>query len=462
MRKVMSIFLLSCFSASASYAVTDARFFGTYCGSASIHECVHYKVCFFLGWPCFSRTRCGDVAISNIRVQVEHRESAARSGLIEGTGTANARGVDFDFGFGGKVLGEGLARGAAAGNFFPPSTGRIELSSDGLAITVKARGESLTIRKDACGNNRPEVAITGPSDGVVFEYGDIGNVFNARVTSDEDAAFPQERMVFASDRDGVLHGATHFGDRSMVLFDNGLSPGNHEITFSATDSGGLTGSASINVTITDSPPDVPVIIQPLVTDTIVATGDIAFEGKGYDSEEGFLKDESLIWSVSRAGGPFSILGSGQYLKESIDSPGEYVVRLTAIDSQGSESFTENHIAVLPYTGNTTPRVVINKPEHTEWRGRAMAVAPNTEIQFVGGVEDTEDFVTDLELKWVAQPIRPEGDLVEFGHNDTNPRFALEAIAEQDTEYAVTFSARDTGGLVGKKVIYIVVMATPLI
>lgn len=455
---ILFILLFRGFIVPLSDAATDPRFFGSYCGETSIKECVRYKVCFFLGWPCITRTRCETLDIKNIKVTVKYKEAIVNMGLIEGSGTAKINGKNLIFNFGGTVTGYGVARGSVAGNYFDPNMSVVRLSSDGLALTINARGKSLTISKDRCGNNPPVVSITAPADGATITYGDT-QPFSGKVTSDEDTIFPPERMIFKSNRDGIIKGWANHWVKGMSVFNNSLSPGNHTITFSATDSGGLTTSKSINITVSNDKPDKPTIIQPLSTDTIIATGDIIFEGKGYDPEDGMLNGNSLLWSAKIGNGPFTVLGKGKSLKKALNTLGTYTVRLTAVDSLGSKNFTERTITVQPYTGNTTPRVTIKKPEHIEWLG--MAVVTGTEVEFIGTAEDTEDPVNDLTLKWEAKQTNPVGT-TKVVTGSTKAKITLTSVGTQTTEYTITFSAKDKGELIGKKTIKIYVMAYPLI
>jgi CARDB protein len=58
-------------------------------------------------------------------------------------------------------------------------------------------------------------------------------------------------MRFSSDRDGPLSGVFNAQPMSLEVSTDTLSPGLHRISFSATDSGGLTSTASITVTVTN-------------------------------------------------------------------------------------------------------------------------------------------------------------------------------------------------------------------
>ena len=69
--------------------------------------------------------------------------------------------------------------------------------------------------------------------GPVFPYSSsvqlVGHI------TDEDATFAEERLVFRSDRQGLLHGNRFADGRTLSL--TSLLPGAHRITLTVTDSG---------------------------------------------------------------------------------------------------------------------------------------------------------------------------------------------------------------------------------
>jgi hypothetical protein len=123
------------------------------------------------------------------------------------------------------------------------------------------------LRKDACGNSPPPVSINLPRDGDVISFGSMQQ-FSATASDPEDGPFPMERLRFVSDRNGLI-------GNGRLVFSNRLSPGAHAITFSATDSGGLTATARVRVTVENRPPDRPVIVRPESDDMVVATEPVA-------------------------------------------------------------------------------------------------------------------------------------------------------------------------------------------
>jgi serine protease len=89
-------------------------------------------------------------------------------------------------------------------------------------------------------NNPPVVSITSPDDGASFESGSIISfVGSASDTEDDDVT---ANLVWVSDLQGQIGTGGSFQK-------NDLMESTHTITASVTDSGGLTGSDSITITV---------------------------------------------------------------------------------------------------------------------------------------------------------------------------------------------------------------------
>ncbi len=101
-------------------------------------------------------------------------------------------------------------------------------------------------------NAPPAVQIARPEEGSSFQAGQLV-FFLARAADREDAAIV-EQVQWHSNRDGALGTGSEIGTRS-------LSVGVHTITASVTDSGGLTASASISLTITAAAPPPNLCVQ---------------------------------------------------------------------------------------------------------------------------------------------------------------------------------------------------------
>jgi PKD domain len=447
----LTVLALTFLTVQESPAASDSRFFGSYCGDARIQGCVRYKICSIFGWPCVHRTICRELQITNIRAQVLHREPRPNFGVLEGNARADFKSKHLVANFSGVVQSLGRARGVVSSNYFDPNSGALALSSDGLALTINARGKSIVLRKDACGSSPPRVSINLPRDGDVIPFGSMQQ-FSATATDAEDASFPTERLRFVSDRDGLI-------GNGRLVFSNRLSPGAHAITFSATDSGGLTAMAQVRVTVENRPPDRPVIVRPNPDDMVVATGPVALEGEAFDREQGALDGAALVWTSVFGGEPPVHRGNGRRVTTTFIEPGSYTLRLTARDNLGAEAFSERTITVLPFGGNTPPLVSIQVPDQLATPTDVAAIFFAGRVDFVGWASDLEDQVPQLDLRWRAEPINPAGPAIEFGVGTTAP--SINIAPSSDTTYRVTFSARDSAGLIGASSIKIVVLPGPI-
>lgn len=94
-------------------------------------------------------------------------------------------------------------------------------------------------------NVAPTVTITSPADGSTFLSGDVNPiVFNGTAIDTEDGDLAAD-LTWTSDIDDYIGSGGSF---STIL-----SVGRHIITASVTDSGGKTGSASVNITVGEQP-----------------------------------------------------------------------------------------------------------------------------------------------------------------------------------------------------------------
>ena len=323
---------------------------------------------------------------------------------------------------------------------------------------MSAYNETLVLGKQACGNRAPRVTLTSEG-GNSLEWGQ-SHCFTGEVDSDEDTAFPPRRLRMASSIDGEFAAPdaniSSAGPLEIIRCTTGLSPGAHEVSFTAVDSGGLRAWAKVEVEVTNRAPLAPIVVQPRSDDTIVAGGDIIFEGKAFDYEEGMLSGGSLTWSASRDGGAFFWIGTGPRLAADLAETGAWTVRLTATDGAGDSTERTAQINVLPFAGNTTPRVTIEVPPHLSVPGRFGGSFPPGEVVFRGTVDDTEDANQDLVLRWDARPVQPAGPALAPILNSTLAVFPLTAGSNRQV-YEIVFRATDRGGLEGKKVIQVLVV-----
>jgi hypothetical protein len=235
-----------------------------------------------------------------------------------------------------------------------------------------------------------------------------------------------------------------------------LPPGEHLITFSATDSGGLTSKASVTVTVVNTPPDTPTIFLPTGASAFTAGCETDFLGQAYDLEDGFITGTGLVWSSNIDGQ----IGTGSELKAGFENPGIHVVRLTATDSVDGSSFAENTNTVLPAGSGCGPAARIVSPPYQEWKG-AMAIVNGARVTFVGAAEDAEDPPDALLRQWKRIPINPAGPEEILGTGSVINDIDFTAVGA-DRRYEITFTATDSDGNVAQDKMTILVLSSPIL
>ena len=125
-------------------AASDPRFFGSYSGTHTESRTV--RICVpLLNWPC---REVSGTATFDIRAEADYRETRRGNGLVAGKGTVKTGNKYIPFVFSGVVTDRGRLRGSGIVADEEPATATAFLSGDGKAITIRARGRSLTLTRD--------------------------------------------------------------------------------------------------------------------------------------------------------------------------------------------------------------------------------------------------------------------------------------------------------------------------
>jgi hypothetical protein len=283
--------------------------------------------------------------------------------------------------------------------------------------------------------------------------------------SDEDTAFPEERIVFTSDRQGLIPGTRIAGGRT--LFTTALQTGNHRVTVTVTDSGGLTGQSSLDITIVNRPPDVPKIIQPAANASLASGVAILLRGTAFDPDSGLLPASALAWTAQLSpGGPFVALGTGNELTTVFAAPADpVIIRLTATDNAAQQAHVERQVKVVQGTGNAPPNVAIRQPDPMlqpgPWVGGATV---GFTAHYVADAWDVEDPPNQLQLRWEFVALQAMGGAPDPNPPSPNPAPVTGTLAPDvvfpvgDKFYRVIFTATDSGGLSNSESIEVYVTA----
>lgn len=160
----------------------------------------------------------------------------------------------------------------------------------------------------------PTVTITTPGDGERF---DLGTTIAFQGTGADLTTAPDDlRFAWSSDLDGALDGAIS-ADGSSALITSALSEGDHQITLTATDEDGESGSDTIAVSIGPEDVDVPIDEGPVGGDDVLA-GDVMFSEMNINPQ--VVDDEVGEWVELYNTASYAIdIGGYTFRDDDIDS-----------------------------------------------------------------------------------------------------------------------------------------------
>ncbi|WP_431928310.1 S8 family serine peptidase [Micromonospora wenchangensis] len=247
------------------------------------------------------------------------------------------------------------------------------------ALAAVAEALDVTVGK-------PAVSISTPKTKQKFAVGQSVDLWGTAT----DFLGKELPLTWTSSLDGEL--AT--GSQTFVP---SLSAGSHVVTASATDSLGRTGSASVTVTVVDSPTKVAVISPPAGL-TLVAGQPVGLLGTSNDPDEfGPVPDAQVTWTVRR--GDTVVLektGHQAVLPANAVTPGAYTVTFATAGSSVQRAFS---VTSAP-AGQSRPTATITKPA-TALDLTTVEAGPKS-VAFAGTGTDAEDgAVAGTRFRWTA-------------------------------------------------------------
>jgi len=275
-------------------------------------------------------------------------------------------------------------------------------------------------------NTPPTVTITAPGEGAAFIAGQ--SISFSGTASDVEDGDLTANLSWTSSIDGPIGSGGSFSRSD-------LSVGLHTITASVTDSGGLPGSATIDITVSaDNSPPTAAITAPGDGATFNAGQSISFSGTASDVEDGDLT-ANLSWTSS-IDGP---IGGGGSFSTSGLSVGLHTITASVTDSGGLPGSDQVDITIG--TGNTAPTVTITAPAD------GATFIPGQSISFSGTASDAEDGDLTSSLSWTSSIDGPIGSGGSFSTSGLSVGL-----------HTITASVTDSGGLPGSATIDITVSA----
>ncbi len=278
-------------------------------------------------------------------------------------------------------------------------------------------------------NTLPTATIRTPEDNAAFSENDKVT-FSGSGTDSENGTLTGGALEWHSSKDGMLGIGTSMRNVS-------LSNGTHVITLTVTDTSGGTGSTAINVIVNPIGNTIPTAtIASPVTASSFSQGDyITFSGSGSDSEDGSLKDFSLIWNSNLDGQ----IGIGNAFTTNTLSVGSHTIQLQAIDSAD----TTGVASVIITIGNTAPTATIIVPSAD------VSIFEGESITFNGTGTDTEDGSLDGEaLEWISN----KDGRIGIGNSST-----VAYLSSGD--HTITLVATDSNGATGTDSVIVTVENT---
>lgn len=209
---------------------------------------------------------------------------------------------------------------------------------------------SITVSVNVPNNQAPTVTITAPANNTTVFQGQ-SLTFTGTGTDAEDGALTGAALEWSSSRDGAI------GTGASVTSAT-LTAGMHVVTLVGRDSGGNTGTATVNVQVLpmNAAPMV-MITAPANATSVVAGTSVVLTATATDPEDGALSGASVRWSSSIDGS----LGTGASLTTSSLAQGAHTITVTATDSGGRSASASISVTVTPGAANIPPVARLTGP-----------------------------------------------------------------------------------------------------
>lgn len=313
-------------------------------------------------------------------------------------------------------------------------SGPVYLSEGEHYLTLTATDSGGRVGEDALvlevysANTAPSCAITVPTDGeVVAEGAEV-----VLAASAEDAEDPPEALSarWESDLDGPLDETPPNEAGEIAAVVTGLSAGEHTLTLTVTDSGGLVATELVQLVV-DGRPSAPVVsispASPGTDDDLTAVLDVS----ATDPE-----GEGLIYTYEwYLDGTLSTASTTGTLPASATTRGEtWTVRVNPSDSLGEGTAGEAS-ATIANTAPGAPVVAIS-PTAPEEGEDALVCAVETEAEDADGDALTYTISWALDgAAWTgtASTTTRTGDTVAASYTNEGEVWTCSVVASDDTE-----------------------------
>lgn len=240
---------------------------------------------------------------------------------------------------------------------------------------------TITVTVNKVLNNPPSVTITSPANQAVFETG-TPITFSGTAVDKEDGDISY-KLAWKSSLQGSIGTGTKFSTT--------LKEGTHTITASVTDSGTLSTSQSVTVTVKnvlDTPPVVSILSPPDGAE-LDAGSSVTLSGNAMDEKDGDISSK-LTWTSSLQGG----LGSGKTIS-AVLIEGTHTITARVTDTGGNTAAQTITVVIRPVPSiqdNPPVVTILNPSEVTQ-------IEESQSIHFMGTAIDAEDGDISTNLIW---------------------------------------------------------------
>jgi len=233
-------------------------------------------------------------------------------------------------------------------------------------------------------NSPPTIFPVHPDESLIYHDEQLIQFWAGAV--DPEDGNVMALIEWSSNIDGHLYTGTQFFTT--------LSAGDHTITAQVTDSGGLTDTNTLSLTVlslsNNAKPTIE-ISSPLSASDFVQGDPVTFVGSSFDEEEGDLSD-NIVWDSSINGQ----LHIGSSFTTTSLSIGPHQISAEVVDVLGSTNIKNILIIILDPNNlppNDPPVLLINTPSH------GSSFDEGDPVLLTGSSNDIQDGVLNSFIEW---------------------------------------------------------------